>query len=145
VTEKNLRPHSILFACTLNAVRSPMAEGLARALLGQKVYVDSAGLSTTTLDPFAVAAMAEIGIDIGDHNTQGFDDIAIDEFDVIVALSTEALEKAKFLTRHTAVKVEYWPTYDPTLDSGGSRESRLASYRSVRDTLRQTIRERFCQ
>jgi protein-tyrosine-phosphatase len=145
MTESTMRPHSILFACTLNAVRSPMAEGLARALLGQKIYVDSAGLSTATLDPFAVAAMAEIGIDIADHNTQGFDDIAVDEFDVIVALSLEALEKAKLLTRHTAVKVEYWPTYDPTVDSGGSRESRLASYRSVRDTLKQTIRERFCQ
>ena len=137
------RPHSILFACTLNAVRSPMAEGLARALLGQKIYVDSAGLSTSTLDPFAVAAMAEIGIDIADHNTQGFDDIAIDEFDVIIALSLEALEKAKLLTRHTSAAVEYWPTDDPTVESGGSRESRLSAYRSVRDTLKQRIRAQF--
>jgi protein-tyrosine-phosphatase len=137
------RPHSILFACSLNAVRSPMAEGLARAILGQKIYVDSAGLSTTTLDPFAVAAMAEIGIDIRDHNTQGFDDIAVDEFDLIVALSPESLEKAKALTRLSSVAVEYWPTDDPTLDSGGSRETRLAAYRQVRDKLKQQIRDRF--
>ncbi len=84
------KPRSVLFACTLNAVRSPMAEGLARAMLGSRIYVDSAGLSTATLDPFAVAAMAEIGIDIRDHNTQGFEDIAVDEFDMIVALSPEA-------------------------------------------------------
>jgi protein-tyrosine-phosphatase len=137
------KPHSILFACTLNAVRSPMAEGLARAILGQKIYVDSAGLSTATLDPFAVAAMAEIGIDIRDHNTQGFDDIAVDEFELIVALSPEAVEKARALTRNTAVAVEYWPTDDPTAMSDGSRESRLHAYRNVRDKLKQRIRESF--
>ena len=137
------KPHSILFACTLNAVRSPMAEGLARAILGQKIYVDSAGLSTATLDPFAVAALAEIGIDIRDHNTQGFDDIAIDEFELIVALSPEAVEKASALTRNTAVAVEYWPTDDPTAMSDGSRESRLQAYRNVRDGLRQRIKDSF--
>jgi len=136
-------PRSILFACTLNAVRSPMAEGLARAMLGQRIYVDSAGLSTAALDPFAVAAMAEIGIDIADHNTQGFDDIAIDEFDAIVALSPEALARAKVLTRHSSAAVEYWPTEDPTADGGGSRESRLQAYRMVRDGLKRRIREAF--
>jgi protein-tyrosine-phosphatase len=136
-------PRSILFACTLNAVRSPMAEGLARAILGQKIYVDSAGLSTAQLDGFAVAALAEIGIDIRDHNTQGFDDIAVDEFDLIVALSPEAMEKAKVLTRHSSVAVEYWPTDDPTAGGDGSRESRLQGYRAVRDMLRQKIRDRF--
>lgn len=137
------KARSVLFACTLNAVRSPMAEGLARAMLGTRIYVDSAGLSTATLDPFAVAAMAEIGIDIRDHNTQGFDDIAVDEFDVIVALSPEALERVKALTRASSVAVEYWPTDDPTADSGGSRESRLAAYRVVRDGLKRRIRESF--
>jgi protein-tyrosine-phosphatase len=137
------KPRSILFACTLNAVRSPMAEGLARAILGQKIYVDSAGLSTSTLDSFAVAALAEIGIDIRDHNTQGFDDIAVDEFELIVALSPEAMEKARALTRNTAVAVEYWPTDDPTAMSDGSRESRLQAYRNVRDTLKRRIKESF--
>ncbi len=140
---ENAKPRSVLFACTLNAVRSPMAEGLARAMLGSRIYVDSAGLSTATLDPFAVAAMAEIGIDIRDHNTQGFEDIAIDEFEMIVALSPEALERAKVLTRHSSVEVEYWPTDDPTAEGGGSRESRLAAYRAVRDGLRKRIRDNF--
>jgi protein-tyrosine-phosphatase len=134
---------SVLFACSLNAVRSPMAEGLARAILGQRIYVDSAGLSTQPLDAFAVAALAELGIDIRDHNTQGFDDIAVDEFDVVVALSPEALDRAKELTRHTSVALEYWPTDDPTVDRGGSRESRLDAYRMVRDQLARRIRERF--
>lgn len=137
------RPRSILFACTLNAVRSPMAEGLARAMLGSRIYVDSAGLSTASLDPFAVAAMAEIGIDIRDHNTQGFEDIAIDEFELIVALSPEALAQATLLTRHSSVDVAFWPTDDPTVESGGSRESRMNAYRAVRDGLRKRIRENF--
>lgn len=137
------KPRSVLFACTLNAVRSPMAEGLARAMLGSRIYVDSAGLSTASLDPFAVAAMAEIGIDIRDHNTQGFEDIAVDEFDLIVALSPEALARAQILTRHSSVDVAFWPTDDPTAESGGSRENRLAAYRAVRDGLRKRIRESF--
>jgi protein-tyrosine-phosphatase len=140
---KPAKPHSILFVCSLNAVRSPMAEGLAHALLNQKIYIDSAGLSTNELDQFAVAVMAEIGIDITNHNTQGFDDIAIDEFDLIVALSQEAHAKALALTRHTSVVVEYWETDDPTSHSGGSREARLMAYRAVRDKLRKTIRSRF--
>jgi len=133
---------SILFACTLNAVRSPMAEGLARAMLGTRIYVDSAGLSTAALDPFAVAAMAEIGIDIRDHDTKGFEDIAVDEFDVIVALSPEALVQAKARTRHSSVAVEFWPTADATAETG-SREGRLAAYRAVRDGLRKRIKESF--
>jgi protein-tyrosine-phosphatase len=138
-----VQPKSVLFACSLNAVRSPMAEGLARAILGQRVYVDSAGLQTMQLDGFAVAALAELGIDIRDHNTQGFEDISVDEFDLIVALSPEALDRAKELTRHSSVGLEYWPTDDPTTAEGGSRESRMDAYRAVRDGIARRIRERF--
>jgi protein-tyrosine-phosphatase len=137
------KPKSILFACSLNAVRSPMAEGLAKTLLSQKIYVDSAGLSTNELDQFAVAVMAEIGIDITNHNTQCYDDISVEQFDLIVALSKDSYVRAKALTRNTAVEVEFWETEDPTAQNNGSRESRLAAYRTVRDKLRKTIRSRF--
>jgi protein-tyrosine-phosphatase len=136
-------PHSVLFACTLNSVRSPMAEALARRHFGQRIYVDSAGLSTSDLDGFAIAAMEEIGIDMRDHNTQGFDDIDLSEFDLVIALSPEAHARAEALTQHSSVKVEYWPIQDPTRESGGSRESRLHAYRQVRDDIRQRIRARF--
>jgi protein-tyrosine-phosphatase len=136
-------PRSILFACSLNAVRSPMAEGLARSILGNRIYVDSAGLSTATLDPFAVVVMSELDIDISNHNTQGFDDIDVDEFDMIIALSPEALDIAKDLTRHASVSVEYWPIDDPSAISGESRESRLAAFRHVRDQLRGLITKHF--
>jgi protein-tyrosine-phosphatase len=143
MTVQSKKPHSILFACSLNAVRSPIAEGLAHALLNQKIYVDSAGLSTSELDQFAVSVMAEIGIDITNHNTQSFDDISLDEFDLIVTLSPEAHAKAIAMTKHTSVEVEYWETDDPTAQTSGSREARLAAYRAVRDKLRKTIRSRF--
>jgi protein-tyrosine-phosphatase len=139
----NPQPRAVLFACSLNAVRSPMAEGLARAMIGQRIYVDSAGLATAPLDPFAVAVMGEIGIDITDHNTQGFEDLMVDEFDVVVALSKEAHAQALELTRHSSVEVEYWPTDDPTQESGGSRDTRLAAYRAVRDGIRRRIKSRF--
>jgi protein-tyrosine-phosphatase len=143
MTPHSQKPQSILFACSLNAVRSPIAEGLARAALNQKIYVDSAGISTSELDQFAVSVMAEIGIDITNHNTQSFSDIAIDEFDLIIALSPEAHNKALALTRHSSVAVEFWETDDPTAQSGGSRESRLSAYRAVRDKLRKAIKSRF--
>jgi protein-tyrosine-phosphatase len=136
-------PHSVLFACTLNSVRSPMAEALARRHFGQRIYVDSAGFATTELDGFAIAAMEEIGIDIRDHNTQGFDDIDVSEFDLIVTLSAEAHKRAIALTKNSSVKVEFWPIADPTQESGGSRESRLQAYRQVRDDIRHRIRARF--
>lgn len=136
-------PHSVLFACSMNAVRSPMAEALARRHFGQRIYVDSAGLSTIELDGFAIAAMDEIGIDMRDHNTQGFDDIDLSEFDLVIALSPEAHARAITLTKNSSVKVEFWPIGDPTQDSGGSRESRLQAYRQVRDDIRQRIRARF--
>jgi protein-tyrosine-phosphatase len=141
--QSSSKPKSILFACSLNAVRSPMAEGLAKTFLSQIIYVDSAGLSTNELDQFAVAVMAEIGIDITNHNTQCFDDISVEQFDLIVALSHESYVRAQAITRHTAVQVEYWETDDPTSLNNGSRESRLMAYREVRDKLRKTIRSRF--
>ncbi len=136
-------PRSVLFACTLNAVRSPMAEGLFRALLGSKIYVDSAGLSTASLDGFAVSVMAEIGIDIRDHNTQGFDELDLSEFDLIIALSPEAVHMAQQLTRHDAVEIEYWPTEDPSAETTGSRDSRMEAYRAVRDQIKRGIEKRF--
>jgi protein-tyrosine-phosphatase len=140
--ERPAPPRSILFCCTLNAVRSPMAEGLARAMLPKSIYVDSAGLSTQILDGFAVAAMQELGIDIRDHNTQSFKDIRADEFELIVALSPESFARAKELARAVAVDVVHWPIADPTGEAG-SREERMQAYRTVRDTIRGEIRKNF--
>ena len=139
------RPLAVLFACGLNSVRSPMAAALFGQMFGRGIYVGSAGVRKGELDPFAVAAMAELGVDISRHRPITFEELEDLEglnFDLIVTLSPEAHHRALELTRTSAVDVEYWPTPDPT-DLEGNREQRLDAYREVRDQLSSRIRERF--
>ncbi|MFY9832421.1 MAG: arsenate reductase ArsC [Methylocystis sp.] len=133
------RPQSVLFACTLNTVRSPMAEALARHYFGREIYFASAGLKRGEPDGFAMAAMEEIGIDIARHKPHTFEDLEDANFDVIVTLSPEAHHRALEFTRAMAVEVIYWPTPDPTATQG-SRETMLQAYRDVRDRLAARIK-----
>jgi len=128
----------------MNSVRSPMAAGLFRYYFG-RTYVGSAGVRKGDLDPFAVAAMEEIGLDIGKHKPMTFEEMEEWEglnFDLIITLAPEAHHKALELTRTMAADVEYWPTPDPTATEG-TREQRLDAYRAVRDQLMRRIKERF--
>ena len=141
------RPQAVLFACGLNSVRSPMAAALFRHLFGHVSYVGSAGVRKGELDPFAVAAMDEVGLDISRHRPMTFEELDDWEglnFDLIVTLSPEAHHKALELTRTLAAEVEYWPTPDPT-GTEGSREQRLDAYRAVRDQLLARIQQRFAR
>jgi protein-tyrosine-phosphatase len=144
-TRPAMRPLAVLFACGLNSVRSPIAAGLFSQLFGRTTYVESAGVRKGDLDPFAVAVMAEIGVDISRHKPVTFEELDELEglnFDLIVTLAPEAHHRALELTRTSAVDVEYWPTANPS-DVEGSREQRLDAYREVRDQLLARIRERF--
>jgi len=138
-------PLAVLFACGLNSVRSPIAAALFQQIFGRAVYVGSAGVRKDELDPFAVAVMAEVGLDISRHKPVTFDELDEWEglnFDLIVTLAPEAHHRALELTRTSAVDVEYWPTPDPTVVEG-SREQRLDAYRTVRDQILANIRQRF--
>ncbi|HEX9489618.1 MAG TPA: arsenate reductase ArsC [Stellaceae bacterium] len=135
-------PSSVLLACTFNSIRSPMAEALLRHLHGRHIYVDSAGVRAGEIDPFAVAVMDEIGIDISKHRTKTFDDLEDTSFDLVISLSPEAQHSAVELTRTMACEVEFWPMLDPTAVEG-SREEMLDAYRMVRDQLRKRLLERF--
>jgi protein-tyrosine-phosphatase len=122
-----------------------MATALMGQMFGKSVYVGSAGVQKGELDPFAVAVMEEVGIDIARHRPITFEELEDLEglnFDLIVTLSPPAHHKAMQLTRTVAADVEYWPTVDPTA-AEGNREQRLAAYREVRDQLLTRIRERF--
>jgi len=132
------RPQSILFACTFNTVRSPMAEGIARHYYGREIYFASAGLKRGEPDLFAAAAMDEIGIDITRHRPHTFEDLEDSNFDLIVTLSPEAHHKALEFTRAMAVDVTYWPMPDATA-AQGSRETIMTAYRDVRDRLTKRI------
>ncbi|HJT42111.1 MAG TPA: arsenate reductase ArsC [Rhizomicrobium sp.] len=133
---------AILFACTMNAVRSPMAAAMLKHLTRGTVYIESAGVKAGELDPLAVEAMGEIGLEIAKHKPRRFEDLEDGSFDLVITLSPEAQHKAVELTRTAATQVEYWPTMDPTA-AEGSHEQRLQAYRAVRDQLLGRLKQRF--
>ena len=140
----NELPAAVLFACSMNSVRSPMAAAILRHLAGRRTYVESAGVRAGGADAFAAEVMGEIGIDIADHKPHTLRELNDTSFDLIITLSPEAHHQAMELTRTMAVDVEYWPTFDATMMLGqGSREQTLQAYRSVRDELFQRIKRRF--
>ena len=137
-------PPAVLFACTMNAVRSPMAAAILGHLAGRRCYVVSAGVRRGTPDPFVTEVMAEIGIDVSKHAPTTISELNDTSFDLIVSLSPEAHHQALELTRTFAVDVEYWPTFDASMMIGqGSREQVLQAYRGVRDALFRRIKQRF--
>jgi len=135
-------PGAVLFACSRNAVRSPMAAHLLKHLARNRIYVESAGVRPGAPDPFAVAVMEEIGIDMSAHVPKSIGDLHDLSFDLIVTLAPEAQHKALELAHRYALDVEYWPTPDPTLATG-AREQILDAYRAVRDRLFAKIKQRF--
>ncbi len=136
------RPQSILFACSENAVRSPIAAALARLHFGRTVHVASVGVRPGERDPFTTVVMEELGVDLSRHRPQTFEDLEDTSFDLIVTLSPEAHHRALEFTRTMAVEVLYWPTLDATA-AEGSRDIVLNAYRAVRDGLHTRIRTTF--
>lgn len=135
---------SVLFACTLNCIRSPIAAAILDHLAGGRIRVTSAGVRSGLLDPYAVAVMSEIGIDLSEHEPQSLAIVGDQLFDIIISLSPEAHHHALEFTRTMAAEVEYWPTLDCSLAlSQPKRELIIAAYRGVRDDLFRRIRERF--
>jgi protein-tyrosine-phosphatase len=135
-------PSAVLFCCTMNAIRSPMAEAILKMLHGRSVYVDSVGVKAGELDGFMVAAMEEIGLDLRKHRAKTFEMLEDTSYDLVIALSPQAQHKAVDLTRHASVELEFWNTFDPSIIEG-DREQRLDAYRQVRDELMSKIRKRF--
>lgn len=136
VTEKK-----ILFLCSENAVRSPMAESMMkRAAPGTAVF--SAGIDGTAINPFAIAVMREQGIDLIHHESRSYDDLDESGFDLIIALSRPAWTYARAMAQGAAV--EYWDLPDPPALTGHeNRDQIIESYRRLRDDIARHIRNRF--
>jgi len=134
-------PRSVLFMCRMNAVRSPMAETIARSLL-PGTYVASAGVRPGERDPFVDAVLGEVGLSLGRHAPHSLDELEDDYFDLIVTLAPEAHHAALELTRSMAVDVMYWPTPDPTVATS-TRDQIMSSYREVREFLKMLIEKRL--
>ena len=144
-TPSSRKVQAVLFACAMNAIRSPMAEALARHYFGQKLYIQSAGIHKGEVDGFVIAVLDEIGIDARGHKPHTLEELAENEglnFDLVITLSPEAHHIAMELTRTLSIDVEYWATIDPSIVEGG-RDVRLDAYRQVRDTLQQQILDRL--
>ena len=141
-------PHSVLFCCDHNAVRSPMAEGMMKKLYGRRVYVQSAGVKNDLeVDGFAIAVCREIDVELSRHRARNFDEMQqwgddLSGFDLVVALSPASQRRALELTRFFHLDVEYWPVLDPT-GIGEGREAKLSAYRNTRNQIRDRMIARF--
>lgn len=136
------QPSAVLFICTQNAIRSPMAAALMHHHAGHKIYVASAGIRAGDPDPFVGMIMDEVGLDLTRHRPHSLDDLADSAFDLIITLSPEAEAAAREMAKTMAIETENWPTPDPSTTQG-SRSQILDAYRDVRDGLKKRVEERF--
>ncbi len=139
---KRKLPSSILFLCTQNAVRSPMAASIMQKLCGNKVFIDSAGVATKDVDGYAVAVMREIGIDISNHVSLSIEALSLPAFDLVICFSNEAKQYAEDICKTVATEFEYWPVYDPVNQAEG-RSNQLEHYRKLRMQLDELLNTNF--
>ena len=135
---------NVLFACTHNSIRSPIAAALGNQLFGNAIQFASVGVTANDVSPFAIAIMDEIGLDVASHQSRVFSDLDNEPCDLIISLTPEAQHHAVELTRAGTCEAIYWPTLDPSL-AHGSRTTILDSFREVRDSLRNNIEAYFGQ
>ncbi|NRA30469.1 MAG: low molecular weight phosphatase family protein [Parvularculaceae bacterium] len=127
---------SVLFVCNMNSVRSPMAEAVARHVLGDSVTVSSCGVYKGITDPFVQDALKEAGMAPVDHPPQEFAECNTDDFDVVIALTSEAAAEARKL----GAKVEFWEVENPTDTRGSELDLRMA-YGRLRDDLVSKVKQ----
>lgn len=127
---------SVLFLCVANSARSQMAEGLARHLFGDEVRVQSAGSAPSRVNPFAIRAMAELGIDLAGQTSKSVDTIDPGSVDLVITLCAEEVCPA-FLS---SARRMHWPLKDPDRkDEDLTDDERLAHFRTARDQLRARL------
>ena len=126
---------SVLFLCVANSARSQLAEGLARRLAPAGTRVFSAGSEPGVINPLAVRALEEAGIDASAQRSKGLDAVPLDEIDLVITLCAE--EVCPIFPR--PVRRLHWPLPDPA-KATGTEEERLAAFRAVRDELASRMR-----
>ncbi|MGK2927916.1 MAG: arsenate reductase (thioredoxin) [Lysobacterales bacterium] len=131
-------PNHILFLCTGNSCRSQMAEGWARALGGERVAVESAGIEAHGKNPRAIAVMTEAGLDISGQESTVVDDAMLRRADVVVTVCGHADELCPALP--PSVRKIHWPLTDPAKATGTEQEI-MTAFRATRDEVEQRVRE----
>ncbi|MCC5865477.1 MAG: arsenate reductase (thioredoxin) [Wenzhouxiangella sp.] len=127
---------TILFLCTGNACRSQMAEGFARSIAGDRADILSAGIEAHGKDPRALAAMAELDIDISGQESTRLSDDMLSRADLVVTVCGHADEHCPVLPPRT--RRVHWPLPDPA-KATGSEDEITAQFRAVRDDIRQHV------
>lgn len=131
---------TVLFVCSMNSVRSPIAAALARQLFPGRIIARSVGVNGGKADQFVHDVMEEVGIDMSVHTPHILDELVANHFDLVVTLSDDAPD-AVARKGLEAGSIEHWNVADPSLVEG-SRDTVLAAYRDLRDALRKRVRER---
>lgn len=150
MSKKNQSKKEVLFLCTYNSVRSQMAEGLLRAIYGERYNAHSAGTVPTFVDPRAVLVMREIGIDISDQYSKSAEEFYDTIFDLAVTVCDRAKQACPICSTQLelpakspkARKVIHKSFEDPALASG-PEEEQLKAFRLVRDEIREWIIHTF--
>ena len=126
----------VLFLCTHNSARSQMAEGLLRALGGDRFEAFSAGTEATRVRPLAIKAMDELGIDISGQESKTLERYLDDRFDAVITVCDQANEACPVF--FGARQRYHWSFPDPS-KATGTEEEQLQVYRIVRDAIRQRL------
>ncbi|MBY7145639.1 arsenate reductase (thioredoxin) [Levilactobacillus brevis] len=126
----------IYFLCTGNSCRSQMAEGFAKQMFGLDWEVASAGIETHGVNPFAIKAMAEVGIDLSHNTSKLIDTNYLNQCDLVVTLCGDARDRCP-MTPPTVKKL-HWPLPDPAQVTGTEIE-KMEVFRKVRDQIHQNV------
>ena len=145
---KNINISSVLFCCNYNSVRSPMAEGIFKNLIGRKIFVQSAGVfDTLEIDGFCIKVCDEINVKLSKHRVRSLREMEkeggfIGSFDLIIPLTKESSEEAYKYSTYSSVMIEDWIVDEPMKDENDFNKT-LCSYRITRDIIFDKIKERF--
>lgn len=132
---------SVLFVCSMNSVRSPIAAALARQAFPGRLIARSVGVNGGKADQFVHEVMEEVGIDMSVHTPHILDELVANRFDLVVTLSDDAPDAVRRKGLEAGA-IEHWQVADPSLVEG-NRDVVLSAYRDLRDTLRRRVRERL--
>lgn len=141
-SDASMLPSSVLFVCYLNSIRSPMAEGLLKSMVGEKVFVQSCGLEAGELDQLMVSVMAEKGIDMSNHKARTLSDLQDGSFDLVITFTADAGHAAKTIFADQDTVIETWLLPDP---SAGALDVRamMNNYRAMRSLIENRLKTRF--
>ena len=126
----------VLFLCTENACRSQMAEGLVNHDLAGQVKAYSAGVRPSRVNPRAIQVMKELGIDISHHRSKSVDDLAGEQFNLVITVCDNAAAQCPMFPGNAEIMHVGFP--DPA-QATGTEEEVLAVFRQVRDSLRERL------